>query len=150
MLAFIPINIYAQKTQSFSYQAIIRDSNNELIVNKTIGMKVSLLQGSENGNLVYVENHNITSNVNGLISIAIGSGKVSSGIFTEIDWSKGPYFLKTETDLSGGTNFTITTTNQLLSVPFSNYSNNGLPYGGSEGQVITICNIQWHKHYRNT
>ncbi len=140
MLAFISINIYAQKTQSFSYQAIIRGSNNELIVNKTIGMKVSLLQGSENGNLVYVENHNITSNVNGLISIAIGGGIVSIGIFTEIDWSKGPFFLKTETDLSGGTNFTITTTNQLLSVPFSNYSNNGLPYGGSEGQVITICN----------
>jgi hypothetical protein len=84
-------------------------------------MKISLLQGSETGTAVYVETHTPTSNTNGLVSIAIGGGTkdASSTAFASIDWSKGPYFVKTETDASGGTNYSLTTTSQLLSVPYA-------------------------------
>ncbi len=39
--------------------------------------------------------------------------------FAEIDWSAGPYFIETGIDPSGGTDYTITGTSQLLSVPFA-------------------------------
>ena len=92
----LEVSAFAQIPQRLSYQAVIRGDNNVLISNKPVGMKVSLLQGSENGNAVYVETHKPTSNENGLVSIAIGSGKFESGSFININWSKGPYFLKTE------------------------------------------------------
>jgi len=115
----ISASLWAQAPQSFSYQAVIRGSNNDLVANKPVGMKISLLKGSETGTAVYVETHTPTSNANGLVSISIGAGKGLSGNFATIDWSKGPYFVKTETDVAGGTSYSLTTTSQLLSVPYA-------------------------------
>jgi hypothetical protein len=112
-------SLWAQAPQSFSYQAVIRGANNELVVNKPVGMKISLLQGSENGNPIYVETHNSMANANGLVSIAIGAGAKVVGDFTAIDWSKGPYFIKTETDLTGGISYSLSSVSQLLSVPYA-------------------------------
>jgi len=53
-----------------------------------------------------------------LVSIEIGTGATSDD-FSAIDWANGPYFIKTETDPTGGTTYTITGTNQLLSVPYA-------------------------------
>jgi hypothetical protein len=101
----ISASLWAQAPQSFSYQAVVRGTDNALVSNKKVGMKISLLKGSETGNSVYVETHTPTSNTNGLVSVAIGAGTKISGDFATIDWSKGPYFVKTETDLAGGTSF---------------------------------------------
>jgi uncharacterized protein (TIGR02145 family) len=122
----ISASLWAQAPQSFSYQAVVRGSDNALVSNKKVGMKISLLQGSETGKAVYVETHTPTSNTNGLVSIAIGGGTkdASSTAFASIDWSKGPYFVKTETDLAGGTSYSLTTTSQLLSVPYALYAGN--------------------------
>ena len=122
----ISASLWAQAPQSFSYQAVVRGTDNALVSNKKVGMKISLLQGSETGKAVYVETHTPTSNTNGLVSIAIGGGTkdASSTAFASIDWSKGPYFVKTETDAAGGTNYSLTTTSQLLSVPYALYAGN--------------------------
>ena len=119
-------SLWAQAPQSFSYQAVIRGGNNVLVANKPVGMKISLLQGSEKGKAVYVETHKPTSNENGLVSIAIGGGikDASSIAFASIDWSKGPYFVQTETDPTGDVNYTLITTSQLLSVPYAFYAKN--------------------------
>ena len=105
--------------QKMSYQAVVRNSSNELITNHAVGMKVSILQTSATGTVVYSETHTPTSNANGLITIAIGTGAVISGSFSGIDWSAGPYFIKTETDPAGGTSYSITSTSELLSVPYA-------------------------------
>ena len=109
----------AQSPEKMSYQAVIRDGSGELIKSSEVGMRLQLLQGSEFGASVYVETHEATTNENGLLSIQIGTGTVVSGDFTAIDWSNGPYFLKTETDPSGGTDYSITGTSQVLSVPYA-------------------------------
>jgi len=103
-------------------------------------MKVSILQGSENGTVVYSESHSSKSNSNGLVSVAIGTGNALSGVFSKIDWSNGIYFIKTETDPLGGTAYTLSTISQLLSVPYALYAGNALPNGGTHGQIITNCN----------
>ena len=116
---FITASVFAQSPEKMSYQAVIRNSSEALVTNTTVGMQISILQGSASGTAVYVETQSPTTNANGLISIKIGDGTVQSGDFTNIEWANGPYFIKTETDPAGGTDYTITGTNQLLSVPYA-------------------------------
>jgi hypothetical protein len=111
--------VFAQAPQKMSYQAVIRNSSNTLVINTQVGMQISILQGAAGGTAVYVENQTPTSNANGLVSLEVGAGTVLSGTFAAINWANGPYFIKTETDPTGGTNYTITGTNQLLSVPYA-------------------------------
>ncbi|MBC8344609.1 MAG: collagen-like protein [Bacteroidetes bacterium] len=85
-------------------------------------MRISILQGTVSGTAVYVETQAPTTNDNGLVTIEIGAGTVVSGNFSTIDWTNGPYFIKTETDANGGTTYTITGTSQLLSVPYALYA----------------------------
>ena len=94
------LSAIAQAPEKIKYQAVVRDANNELVSSQTIGMRISILQDSITGNLVYVETQNPTTNSLGLISLEIGSGTVVSGDFGVIDWHNHDYFLKMETDLS--------------------------------------------------
>ena len=115
----LTLSSFAQAPEKMSYQAVIRGANNALVTNQQVGMQISILQGST---AVYEETQTPTSNTNGLVSLEIGTGTVISGSFTAIDWSADTYFIKTETDPTGGTNYTITGTSQLLSVPFALYA----------------------------
>lgn len=117
-------SVFAQAPEKMSYQAVIRNSTNALVINQAVGMQISVLQGSVSGTAIYVETQTPTSNANGLVSVEIGSGSVVSGNFATIDWANGPYFVQTETDPSGGTNYSITGTSQLLSVPYALYAKN--------------------------
>lgn len=116
------LNSFAQTPEKLSYQALVRDNSDMLLTSQNIGMQISVLQTSATGSAVYVETQNPTTNANGLVSIQIGNGSVVSGDFTAIDWSSGIYFIKTEIDINGGNNYTITGTSQLLSVPYALYA----------------------------
>ncbi|MBO9700610.1 MAG: collagen-like protein [Sporocytophaga sp.] len=123
IIALISLNAaYAQTPNLLSYQAVVRNSTNGLVANTTVSVKISILQTSATGTEVYSESHQVESNSNGLISLAIGGGTVLSGSFAAIDWSKGPYFIQTEIDPTGGSNYTITSVSQLLSVPYALYA----------------------------
>jgi len=111
-------SVFAQSPEKISYQAVIRDASDNLVTSQSVGMQISILQGIESGTAVYVETHSTTTNANGLATIEIGTGTTSDD-FSSIDWANGPYFIKTETDPNGGTNYTITVTSQLLSVPYA-------------------------------
>ncbi len=113
---------FAQAPEKLSYQSVIRNSSNQLVANQSVAIKISLLQGTASGTPVYVETQTATSNANGLVSVEIGGGTVVSGSVSTINWSAGPYFIKTETDPAGGSNYSIIGTSQLLSVPFALYA----------------------------
>jgi hypothetical protein len=116
------IALWAQAPQKMSYQSVIRNANGGLVANSGVGIRISILQTTATGNSVYTETHNPSTNANGLASIEIGGGAAISGSFSAIDWANGPYFIKTETDPNGGTNYTISGTSQLLSVPYALYA----------------------------
>ena len=125
---------FAQAPQKMSYQAVIRDGSNALVQSQSVGMQVSILQGSASGTAVYVETHNATTNINGLVSIEIGGGTLVSGSFSTINWGNGPFFIKTETDPAGGSNYAITGTTELLSVPYAIYAaSSGSSIPGPQG-----------------
>jgi hypothetical protein len=114
--------VFGQSPARMSYQAVIRNSSNNLVTASPVGMRISILQGSASGPAEYVETQLPTSNANGLVTVEIGGGTLVSGDFTNINWSNGPYFIKTETDPTGGSTYTITGTSQLLSVPYAFYA----------------------------
>ena len=127
---------FAQSPEKMSYQAVVRDAGNALVADQAVGMQISILQGSASGTAVYVETQTPNTNINGLVSLEIGSGTFVSGAFNTIDWSDGPYFIKTETDPTGGTNYTITGTSQLMSVPYALHAKtSGSSTPGPQGPI---------------
>jgi uncharacterized protein (TIGR02145 family) len=122
LLVMISITAFSQAPQKFSYQTVIRNSSNQLLANQQVGIKISVLQGSETGIVVYSERHTPITNSNGLATLSIGTGTVLNGNFQDINWSSGTYYIQTETDPNGGNNYTITSTQQLLSVPYALYA----------------------------
>jgi uncharacterized protein (TIGR02145 family) len=120
---FLSLNIFAQAPQKMSYQAVIRNASNILITNAPVKMKISILQGSISGTVVYSELHSATTNANGLVSIEIGAGTSPNGTFSSINWGNGTYYVKTETDPNNSTNYTIVGTSQLMSVPYALHAN---------------------------
>jgi uncharacterized protein (TIGR02145 family) len=143
LLTFIYIsNLISQAPNLMSYQAVIWDASGSLVSEKMVSIKLSILQGSVSGTSVYSENHRVQSNVNGLVSLMIGGGTNSSGKISDINWGGGSFFLKTETDPAGASNYIITGTTQLVSVPYalhSNTSNNLVtPKPGLPGQILTV------------
>lgn len=157
--------IQAQKPNNLSYQAVLRNVNNTLMINIKVGMRISIIKGSEFGPSVYVETQNPKTNMNGLISLQIGAGDFIYGNYRTIDWSEGPYFLKTEIDPFGGTDYTIISVQQILSVPFSMYADhakfadtiigdideNDPIFSKSVAQSITRANISaWNNKVDST
>ncbi len=119
--------IFGQPPQKLSYQAVIRKSTGSLVANQTVGMKISILQGSVTGTAVYVETQTKLTDANGLVTLEIGGGTPVKGIFADITWKTNPFFIKTETDPKGGTNYSITGTGQILSVPYALYAASAPP-----------------------
>ena len=110
--------VMAQAPQQFSYQALIRDAENEIISNRVITMQVSII--TANGNVVYSETHQTATNENGVVSVAIGTGTTTDD-FSQIDWSKGEYYLQTTIDLGAGEQL-VSGNSPLLSVPYAFYA----------------------------
>jgi NDP-sugar pyrophosphorylase family protein len=81
------------------------------------------------------------------VSLEIGTGTAVSGTFAGIDWSNGSYLIQTETDPTGGTNYSIPGIAALNSVPYAlNAANatklqravtiNGVAFDGSSNVTI--------------
>ena len=111
----LSITLFAQPTQVFSYQAVVRNADNNLVKNSELGLRISIMQGEPDNADIYNELQTVTTNENGLLTTTIGN---SDG-FTDINWTNPPYFLSVEIDIDGGSNYTIELTTQLLSVPFA-------------------------------
>lgn len=127
LMALISVaNVFAAVPENISYQAIVRNSTDELVRNQPISMRISILKDSAGGQEVFAETHQTLTNTNGVVSVQIGSLNPM-----QVDWSAGPYLLKTEIDLQGGTNYTITGTSQMLSVPYALYAKTSGQSGGS-------------------
>jgi hypothetical protein len=118
------ISMCAQVPQKMSYQAVLRDATNELLILRAVGMRISITHREINRNPIYVETQYTNTNINGVVSVQIGQGGVVSGSFSAIDWANGPYFIKTETDPNGGSDYQIVGSSELLSVPFALFALN--------------------------
>jgi hypothetical protein len=122
LLCALYLTAGAQAPQSFKYQAVARNTSGEVLVNKAVMFKISILQGSVSGPVIYSELHSRTTNSFGLVDLEIGNGTYPSGTFTGINWGVSTYFVKVEMDPAGGIAFQLMGTSQLLSVPYALYA----------------------------
>ena len=88
----------AQSPAKFNYQAVARDANGALLDNTSVGIKISILQGSSSGTEVYSEEHTPSTNDFGLFNLQVGAGNNVSGDLETIDWAGDSYYLQVEFD----------------------------------------------------
>ena len=165
LIALLIFNIssLAQAPEKFKYQAIITDNKDLPVRNKTIGLEISILQSNLNGTIVYQETFTTITSSAGLVNLEIGTGTITSGVFSDINWGVGPYYLGIAVDMNGSGNYISMGASQLLSVPYALYAKQAqsvdgdndtdptneieLPAeDGTEGQILTTDgegNVSW-------
>ena len=157
---FCTLHILAQPPQKMSYQAVVRDANNQLVVNQQVGVKISILEASPNGFPVFAERHQPTTNANGLMSLEIGTGvPLPTNNLTTIDWGNNNFYLQCEIDITGGTQYTINGVQQLITVPYAFFAHSSVyadssdfnnlanrPTGNHDGDILywSTTDSEWH------
>ena len=114
--------LQAQAPQGFNYQATVRNSAGDLIVNTNVYFKFNVIQGSQTAVPIFTETHYVPTDDLGQVNLIIGQGTANTGIFSELDWSLGSYYLGIE--LNTGNGYVAMGTTQLLSVPYALYAEN--------------------------
>jgi hypothetical protein len=116
--------LQAQAPQGFNYQATVRNSAGDLIVNTNVYFKFNVMQGSQTALPIFTETHYVPTDDLGQVNLVIGEGTASTGTFSELDWSLGSYYLGIELDTDTGNGYLAMGTTQLLSVPYALYAEN--------------------------
>ena len=119
VFSIVAATALAQAPEAFSYQAVARDANGDPLAGTTITVMFALHQTTPMGAVLYVEQHNPTTNDLGLFQVEVGQGTPLQGTLSAIDWSAGPYFLEVGIDPAGGLLVVPVGTQQLLSVPYA-------------------------------
>ena len=116
--------LQAQAPEGFNYQATVRNSSGDLIVNTNVYFKFNVIQGSLTAVPIFTETHYVPTDDLGQVNLVIGQGTANTGVFSELDWSLGSYYLGIELDTDTGNNYEAMGTTQLLSVPYALYAAN--------------------------
>ncbi|MBD3907148.1 hypothetical protein NAL32_20730 [Chryseobacterium sp. Ch-15] len=136
---FLATLLSAQVPQAFSYQTIAFNASGAPIANGNVALKISILENSATGTVLYTETHNKTTNAKGLVNLNIGQGTATTGTFGGINWGTNTKFVKVEMDPAGGSNYTNVGVNQLMSVPYSQVSKTVVT-GAGQGITLTSPN----------
>lgn len=132
----ITIITFAQAPQGFNYQATVRNSTGNLIVNQNVNFKFNIMLNSATSVPVFSETHFAPTDDLGQVNLIIGQGTATTGNFSTINWGTGNYFLGIE--LNTGSGYVAMGTTQLLSVPFALYANSA---GNSQSSIPTLASV---------
>jgi hypothetical protein len=111
-ILLLKFSLSAQAPEYFNYQAVIRNPDGTPRPGELVSIQLELLNDPLEGSAVYMESHQVRTDVRGLVQLKVGDGT----FFNEIDWERGPYFLSISVD---GVHMG---TSQLLSVPYALYA----------------------------
>lgn len=128
---------YTQAPALLNYQAVARNPVGNVLVNKNITVRLSILDGSANGPSVYSETRAVVTNGVGLFTLQIGSPGATnvSGTVAGINWGAGSKFIKVEADQNGGNTFIVMGSSQLASVPYALNAAGAMPIGPAGGSL---------------
>ena len=117
---------FAIAQDGINYQGAATDANGDELTNQSISIRASVLSASASGNLEWEETHSATTDQFGLFNVVIGQGtnttNGATATFDDMDWGSGNHFLKIEMDATGGTNYAMIGTTQMMSVPYALYA----------------------------
>ena len=119
VLLFLGFQCIAQP-QKVNYQAVALTAGGQPVKNQAIKLRLSIVDSSATGTVLYSETHQTTTDGAGQFSVILGGGTATLGTFSNIAWSNGrDKFLKAEADVTGGTNYVLMGTSQMVSVPYA-------------------------------
>jgi uncharacterized protein (TIGR02145 family) len=116
LLAFTAI---AQAPKGINYQTIIRDSDGNILVDSTISLKLTIRSGAVDGEIVYQEAHDATTNSYGLVNLVIGEGNPLYGAFSDINWGNEDKYFENAIDLNMGGEYQVLGVSKFQSVPYA-------------------------------
>jgi hypothetical protein len=137
-LAMLISSVDAQPPQAIRYQAVARDNTGEPLADQSVGVQFKIIQGSPAGTVVYQETHTVTSGPGGLFTLGIGSGSYSGNPMSSVDWGNDDYYLEVAIDVTGGSDYQVMGTSQVVSVPyalFAGKAGNGTPWSQTDGNL---------------
>ena len=106
--------------QKVNYQAVALNASGIPVKNKAISVRLSMVDSSANGTVLYTETHQPTTDGYGQFSIYLGGGTATTGTFANIPWGNNrDKFLKAEADITGGTTYALMGISQIVSVPYA-------------------------------
>jgi len=127
--------LQAQAPQGFNYQATVRNTTGELVINTNVYFKFNVIQGAQAADPIFTETHEILTDDLGQVNLIIGQGTANTGVFSELNWSLGSYYLGIQLSIDGPNGYVAMGTTQLLSVPYALYAANS-------GNTTTIPNLE--------
>lgn len=110
--------LLAQSVPKFSYQAVIRNQNNELVANETVEVLLTFYNATPYSTAIYSEHHSVVSNPNGLIHLLVGEGNSQIGTLDNVLWSEA--YLCTKVSLTGG--YFVADTSRITASPYAYYA----------------------------
>ncbi|MFO7574901.1 MAG: hypothetical protein R6W67_07065 [Bacteroidales bacterium] len=117
-------DLKSQVPQGFTYQALALTPTGQPMRDKALQVRITIQSDSLGGTIFWNELHpSITTNYSGVFTLTIGKGSRIGGtaaVFSDIDWSITPRFIKTE--VNDGTWHNMGSA-RLWSVPYAMVAN---------------------------
>lgn len=130
----ISFSAFPQIPEKFNYQGIARQTSGAALIEQDVALEIAILEGTQQ---IYLERHEVITDVFGLYHVQIGDGIVLSGNFSTIAWESGDKHVRVRIDPSQGFDYEEMETSELLSVPYALYAMNSVagPAGDSAYEV---------------
>jgi len=149
LILFVRSVLLAQTPTGFSYQAVLRNAEGQVLSNQSATVRVALT--NSDGTLShYSETHAITTSAQGLASFVIGCGQDKTGNLSTTPWSSQPIFFNIEIKLSGASAFTLLGRQQLQAVPYALFAADGVSIKWLGSLVVPPSNPQRNQAYYNS
>lgn len=145
----LALGLNAQTPQAIQYQAVVRNSDGNLVKNQKVSYEISILGGSASGASVYTETHVDTTDEFGVSNLLIGQGTPTLNTFAGIDWGDNEYFVKIAIDVYGGTSYMTMGTTQLMSVPYALHADDAYTLDGKTSSYFANATHS-HSEYAST
>ena len=130
--------IMAQSSPGIAYQGLVLRSDSVVATSAVISLRLSLIQGTPDGNTVYVEFHQTTTNEQGFFNVEFGKGsRMGTTHLADIAWHEEPYFLKSEIDPDGEYDYRILSISELMSVPYALHAYSATQVAGTADSLQT-------------
>lgn len=123
LLGLLNLCLVAQTPTGFSYQAVLRNAQGEVLGNQSASLQMSVI-GSDEVTVYYQEEHAVQSSVQGLVNVTIGSGTNKVGSLIDVPWGTDQMKLKVEIKLGSATVYSFLGIQALQAVPYALHANN--------------------------
>ena len=105
--------------QGFNYQAVVRDAQGAPLANQEVTFRFSYAPASDTSSSVFTETFDVTTNEFGLATLTLTLGNPQAGTPEDLDFMTTRYWLRTEVDVDGGTNFETMGIAPFQNVPYA-------------------------------